>query len=59
MITELKLVETLEQGLVISIGFALFALFVATGNFIVALMAALSIGLIIINVLAMVIYNEW
>lgn len=59
MITELKLVETLEQGLIISIGFALFALFVATGNFIVALLAALSIGLIIINVLAMVIYNDW
>ena len=59
MITELKLVETLQQGLVISISFALFALFVATGNCIVAIMAALSIGLIIINVLAMVVYFEW
>lgn len=59
MMTELKLLETLEQGLVISIGFALFALFCATGNALVAMMAALSIGLIIINVLAMVVYWDW
>lgn len=59
MISEINMVETLEQGLIISIGFALLALFIATGNFIVALLAALSIGMIILNVLAMVIYNDW
>ena len=43
----------------ISIAFALFALLVATQNLIIALFAALSIALIIVNVLAMVIYNGW
>jgi len=34
MITEVKLVETMRQGLVMSISFALVALTVATGNII-------------------------
>ena len=32
MITEIALVETMKQGLIISITFALFALLIATGN---------------------------
>jgi len=59
MITEIKLVETMRQGLVASISFALVALTVATGNVIQAVLASLTIGLIIINVLAVVAYNGW
>lgn len=56
---ELKLVETMKQGLIISITFALFALLVATQNLIMACLASLTIGMIIINVLAIIPYNSW
>lgn len=59
MITEIKLVETMKQGLWMSIVFALFALLCATQNFIIASLASLTIGLIIINVLALVPINGW
>ena len=59
MIMELKFVETMKQGLIISIAFALVALLFASGNIIMALLASLTIGMIIINVLAMVPYNKW
>ena len=56
MIMELKFVETMKQGLIISITFALVALLFASQNVIIAFIASLTIGLIIINVLAMVAY---
>ena len=56
MIMELKFVETMKQGLIISISFALIALLFASQNVIIAFIASLTIGLIIINVLAMVAY---
>ena len=56
MIMELKFVETMKQGLIISITFALVALLFASQNVIIAFIASLTIGLIIINVLAMVPY---
>ena len=56
MIMELKFVETMKQGLIISISFALVALLFASQNVIIAFIASLTIGLIIINVLAMVPY---
>ena len=56
MIMELKFVETMKQGLIISISFALIALLFASQNVIIAIIASLTIGLIIINVLAMVPY---
>ena len=59
MITEIKLVETMEQGLIISISFALGVLLFATGNILMAMISALSIGLIIVNLTAIVDYNNW
>jgi len=56
---ELKLVETMQQGLVISITFALFALLLATQNLIMATLASVTIGMIIINVLAIIPYFKW
>jgi hypothetical protein len=53
---ELKFVETMKQGLIISITFALVALLFASQNVIIAFIASVTIGLIIINVLAMVAY---
>lgn len=49
----------MQQGLIISISFALFALIVATGNIIQAFISALTIGLIIVNVMAIVAYVGW
>ena len=59
MIMELKFVETMKQGLIISIAFAMIALLFASQNIIIAFLASLTIGMIIINVLAMVRYNKW
>ena len=59
MIMEIQLVSSMYQGLYISIAFALFALLVATGNIIQAFLAAFTIGLVIINVMAFVSYNKW
>lgn len=56
---EIKLVETMEQGLQISIGFALIALLLVTQNVIMAVYASLTIGLIVVNVLAMIPYMGW
>ena len=58
-IMEIRLVETMKGGLQISIGFALIALFLATMNLLQAVLASLTIGLIIINVMAIVAYMEW
>lgn len=49
----------MQQGLVLSISFALFALLFATWNIIQAVLASMTIGFIIINVLAIVAYNGW
>lgn len=51
---ELEFVSTMIQGLVISIGFALFALIIATQNLFVALMACFTIAMIIVNVIAII-----
>ena len=59
MMTELKLLESMQQGLIISVTFALFALICATQNLLMAFYASFTIGLIIINVLAMVPYFGW
>ena len=59
MITEIKFVETMKQGLIISIVFAFIALVFATNNFIMALYASLTIGMIIINVMAIIPYMGW
>ena len=59
MIMELKLVQTMQQGLVISISFALFALLCATGNIVQAITSSFTIGLIIVNVMALVAYFQW
>ena len=59
MITEIKLVETMKQGLIISISFALFALLAATGNVIQAFTSAFTIGIVIVNVMAIVAYANW
>jgi predicted RND superfamily exporter protein len=59
MVMEIQLVSSMYQGLYISIAFALFALLVATGNIIQAFLAAFTIGLVIINVMAFVAYNKW
>jgi hypothetical protein len=58
-IMEIRLVETMRTGLKLSIGFALFALLVATLNIIQAVLASLTIGLIIVNVMAIVAYMKW
>jgi len=59
MITELKLVETMYQGLYISITFCVIALTIATMNILQAFWSTLTIGLIIINTMGMVAYREW
>lgn len=59
MISEIKLVETMYQGLYISITFCVIALTVATMNIIQAILSALTIGLIIVNTMAMVAYQGW
>ena len=59
MITELKFVETMKQGLVISIIFAFIALLAATKNLVMALYASVSIGMILVNVLALIPYMGW
>lgn len=52
MITELKIVETMKEGLIISFSFAFFALFLATKNIIMAFLSCLTIILIVVNVIA-------
>jgi hypothetical protein len=59
MTTELRLVETMQTGLWMSILFALCTLVLATGNLIVATLAALTIALIIISVVAVVPLSGW
>lgn len=59
IIMELRLVETMQQGLIISVAFALLALLVATGNILQATLAALTIGMIIVNVMAITAYFKW
>jgi predicted RND superfamily exporter protein len=59
MMTEKKFVETMKQGLSISIIFAFVALLVATSNIIMAFYSALTIGMIIINVMAFIPYMGW
>ena len=56
MITEIKLIETMYSGLYISITFCVIALTIATMNIIQAFWATLTIGLIIVNTMAMVTY---
>ena len=59
MMTEIKFVETMKQGLIISILFAFVALLIATGNIIIAIYASLSIGMILVNVMAIIPYMGW
>lgn len=59
IITEIKLVETMKQGLQISIGFALIALLLVTQNLFMAVYASLTIGLIVVNVLGIIPYMGW
>jgi hypothetical protein len=59
MMTEIKFVETMYQGLTISIVFAFLALLCATSNIIMAFYASLTIGMIIINVMAIIPYMGW
>ena len=59
MMTEIKFVETMKQGLIISILFAFVALIIATGNILMATYASISIGMILINVLAIIPYMGW
>ena len=56
---EKKFVETMNQGLFIAILFAFLALMLATSNIIVAIMACLSISMIIVNVLVVIPINGW
>jgi len=49
----------MKQGLVISIMFAFIALLAATQNLIMAFYASLSIGMILVNVLALIPYMGW
>ena len=49
----------MKNGLIYSIAFALLALILATMNFIQAFIAAMTIGLIIINVVAIIAYLNW
>ena len=56
---EIGLVNTMKNGLKLSIGFALIALLIATQNIIQAFIASLTIALIIINVMAIVAYKNW
>lgn len=59
MITELKLVETMFEGLYYSITFCVIALTIATMNIVQAFWSALTIGLIITNTMGMVAYQGW
>jgi predicted RND superfamily exporter protein len=59
MMTEIKFVKTMKQGLIISILFAFGALLVATSNIIMAFYASLTIGMIIVNVMAFIPYMGW
>jgi predicted RND superfamily exporter protein len=59
MMTEIKFVETMNNGLIISIIFAFLALLCATNNIIMAFYAALTIGMIIVNVMAFIPYMGW
>jgi predicted RND superfamily exporter protein len=59
MITELKLVETMYEGLYLSITFCVIALTIATMNIVQAIWSALTIGLIIVNTMGLVAYMGW
>lgn len=59
MIMEIELVSTMKNGLIIAISFALLALIAATGNVIQAVISSVTIGMIIINVAAIVAYLKW
>ena len=59
IITEIKLVETMKQGLQMSIGFALVALLLVTQNLVMAVYASVTIGLIVVNVLGIIPYMGW
>jgi len=56
---EIGLVKTMQNGLKLSIGFSLIALMLATQNIIQAVLASVTIGFIILNVLAIVAYMDW
>lgn len=49
----------MKQGLIISIVFAFIALLCATSNIIMAFYAAITIGMIIVNVMAFIPYMGW
>lgn len=59
MISEIRLVETMYQGLYISITFCVIALTIATMNLYQAILSSLTIGLIITNTMSMVVYQDW
>ena len=59
MIREIRLVESMYQGLYLSISFCIIALTIATMNIVQAFLSAITISCIIINTMAMVAYRGW
>lgn len=59
MVTEKAFVDSAQQGVLIAIIFAFMILTIVTCNMLIAFLAILSVGMIMVSVIAVMVYQGW
>merc|ERR1719453_140833 len=59
MKSERAFVDSATYGMTCAIGFAFLILIIATGNIVLAIMAILSVGIVVLSTVAIMVFNGW